>query len=63
VVRAAIVAMQRRGKYAFTTIEAVFAVGSEQRSYLKNKRRYDSILSSEFSVGDSHENFRRPVKF
>jgi hypothetical protein len=35
--------------------ETVFSVGSAQRSYLKDERRYE--LSSEFSVGDSHEKF------
>jgi hypothetical protein len=35
--------------------ETVFSVGSEQRSYLKNARRYE--FSSEFSVEDSHGNF------
>jgi hypothetical protein len=32
--------------------ETVFSVGSVQRSYLKNERRYE--FSSEFSVGDNH---------
>jgi hypothetical protein len=40
-----------------STIEAVFSVGSVHRNYLKNKRLYDSILSSEFSVEDSHGKF------
>jgi hypothetical protein len=51
------VARQRRGKYASTTIEAVFPAGSVHRSSLKNKRRYDSILISEFSAEDRHRNF------
>jgi hypothetical protein len=33
--------------------ETVFSVGSVQRSYLKDERRYE--FSSEFSVEDSHE--------
>jgi hypothetical protein len=37
--------------------ETVFSVGSVQRSYLKNKRRYDSVLSSAFSVEESHGKF------
>jgi hypothetical protein len=37
--------------------ETVFSVESVQRSYLKNKRRYGSFLSSEFSVEDSHGKF------
>jgi hypothetical protein len=38
--------------------ETVFTVGSVQRSYLKNKRRY----SSEFSVEDSHRRFVEDLK-
>jgi hypothetical protein len=53
-VRTATVAMQWFGKHV-STIEAVFPVESVQRSDLKNKRRYCSVLSSEFSVGNSHE--------
>jgi hypothetical protein len=34
--------------------ETVFSVGSVQRNYLKNKWRYCSVLTSEFSVEDSH---------
>jgi hypothetical protein len=41
----------------FQQWKTVFSTGSVQRSYLKNKRRYGSILSSEFSVGDSQEKF------
>jgi hypothetical protein len=37
--------------------ETVFSVESVQRSYLKSERRYDSDLSSEFSVEDSHGKF------
>jgi hypothetical protein len=37
--------------------ETVFSAGFVKRNYLKNKRRYDSFLSSEFSVEDSHGNF------
>jgi hypothetical protein len=37
--------------------ETVLSVGSVQRSYLNNKLRYSSVLSSEFSGGDSHGNF------
>jgi hypothetical protein len=33
-----------------STIEAVFSVGSVQRSYLTNIRRYGSVLSFEFWV-------------
>jgi hypothetical protein len=32
----------------------VFSVGSVQKSYFKNKRRYGSVLSSEFSVEDNY---------
>jgi hypothetical protein len=35
----------------------VFSVVSVQRSYLKNKGRYGSFLTSEFSVEDSHGKF------
>jgi hypothetical protein len=31
-------------------LKTVFSVGFVQRSYLKNKRRYDSVLSSEKEV-------------
>jgi hypothetical protein len=55
-VRPAPVGMQWFGKHV-STIEAVFPVGSVQRSNLKNKQRYDSVLISEFSVEDSHGNF------
>jgi hypothetical protein len=48
--------MQWFDKHVSTT-EAVFSMGSVQRSYLKNKQRYDSVLSVEFSVGDSHGKF------
>jgi uncharacterized membrane protein len=48
-VRAATIDMQWLGKHVSTT-EAVFTAGSVQRSYLKNKCRYDSVLSSKFSV-------------
>jgi hypothetical protein len=41
----------------FEQWKTVFFVGSVQRNYVKNKRRYGSLLSSEFSVGDSHEMF------
>jgi hypothetical protein len=37
--------------------EKVLSEGSVQGSYLKNKRRYSSVLSSEFSVEDSHGEF------
>jgi hypothetical protein len=37
--------------------ETVFFVESVQKSYLKNERRYDSVLSSEFSVEDNHGKF------
>jgi hypothetical protein len=50
-VHAATVAMQWFGKLVSIT-EAVFSAGSVQRSYLKNKWCYDSVLSSEFSVED-----------
>jgi hypothetical protein len=43
--RAATVAMQWFGKHV-STREVVFSVGSVQKSYLKNKRRYSSALSS-----------------
>jgi hypothetical protein len=36
-IRAATLAMQRRGKYASTTIEAVFSVGSVLRLYRKSE--------------------------
>jgi hypothetical protein len=39
--RAATVAIQWFGEHV-STIEVVFSVGSVQRSYLKNKRRYSS---------------------
>jgi hypothetical protein len=35
--------------------ETVFSVGSVQRSYLKDKRRYMTV--TEFSVEDSHGKF------
>jgi hypothetical protein len=38
----------------FQQWKAVFYVGSVQRIYLKNKQRYDSVLSFEFSVADSY---------
>jgi hypothetical protein len=37
--------------------EAMFSLWSVRRSYLNNKLRYGSVLSSEFSVEDSHGNF------
>jgi hypothetical protein len=52
---AATVAMQWFGKHV-STIEAVLHA-AVQRSYLKKKRLYDSVLSSEFSVEDSHGKF------
>jgi hypothetical protein len=48
-VRAATVAMQWFGKHV-STLEAVFSVGSVQKSYLKNKRRYTSVLSSGLKI-------------
>jgi hypothetical protein len=51
------VVRQRSGKHASRIIGTVFSVGSVQRSYLKNKRRYDSVLSSEFAAEDSHGKF------
>jgi hypothetical protein len=45
----------------FKQCKTVFSMGSVQRSYLKNKRRYDSFLSSEFSVGDSHWKFEEDL--
>jgi hypothetical protein len=60
-VRAATVAMQWFGKHV-SKMEAVFSAGSLQRSYLKNKRRYSSVLSSEFSVEDSHGKFVEDLK-
>jgi hypothetical protein len=50
------VARQRSGKHP-QKWETVFSVGSVQRSYLKNKRRYSSVLSSEFSVEGGHGKF------
>jgi hypothetical protein len=41
----------------FQQSKTVFSLGSVQRSYLKNKRRYGSVLSSEFLVRDSHGKF------
>jgi hypothetical protein len=35
----------------------VFSVGSVQRNYLNDKRLYELVLSSKFSVEDSHGNF------
>jgi hypothetical protein len=35
--------------------ETVFSVGSVQRSYVKDERRYE--FSSDFSVKDSHGRF------
>jgi hypothetical protein len=40
----------------FQQCKTVFYVGSVERSYL-NKRHYGSVLSSEFSVEDSHGKF------
>jgi hypothetical protein len=53
--------MQWVGKH-FSTIEAVFSVGSVQKSYLKNKLRYSPVLSSDFSGGDSHWKFVEDMK-
>jgi hypothetical protein len=55
-IRAATVAMKWFGKHV-STIDAVFSVGPLQRNYLTNKRRYSSVLSSEFSVEDSQAKF------
>jgi hypothetical protein len=44
-VRATTVAMQLFGKHV-ATVEAVFSMWSVQKSYLKNKRLYDSIQFS-----------------
>jgi hypothetical protein len=53
--------MQWFGKHV-STIEAVFSVGSVQRSYLKYKRRYSSVLRSEFTVEESHGKFIEDLK-